>query len=81
VRIAGLTDAATSSITRDLGDGIRLTFHLADDGRLVAVSSIGPDSKIAKELRLAEMLIAKRLHPDPKALMNSDVRLKSLLAA
>jgi hypothetical protein len=27
------------------------------------------------------MLIAKRPHPDPKALMSSDVGLKSLLAA
>ena len=81
LRIAGLPDAAATSISRDLGHGLYLTFHLANDGRLVAASSIGPDSRIAKEIRLAEMLIAKRLHPDPKALMNSDVRLKSLLAA
>lgn len=81
LRIAGLTDAASHSVSRDLGQGLGLTFHLADDGRLVAASSIGPDSRIAKEIRLAEMLIAKRLRPDPKALMSSDVRLKSLLAA
>ena len=81
LRIAGLPDAAATSISRDLGEGLHLTFHLANDGRLVAASSIGPDSKIAKEIRLAEMLIAKRLRPDPKALMSSDVRLKSLLAA
>jgi 3-phenylpropionate/trans-cinnamate dioxygenase ferredoxin reductase subunit len=81
LRIAGLTDVATSTISRDLGEGLLLNFHLAEDGRLVAASSIGPDSKIAKDIRLAEMLIAKRLHPDPKALMSSDVRLKSLLAA
>jgi 3-phenylpropionate/trans-cinnamate dioxygenase ferredoxin reductase subunit len=81
LRIAGLTDAASHSVCRDLGEGLSLKFHLADDGRLVAASSIGPDSKIAKEIRLAEMLIAKRLRPDPKALMSSDVRLKSLLAA
>jgi 3-phenylpropionate/trans-cinnamate dioxygenase ferredoxin reductase subunit len=81
LRIAGLTDAAATSISRDLGEGLRLTFHLTNDGRLVAASSIGPDSKIAKEIRLAEMLIAKRLRPDPKALKSSDVRLKSLLAA
>ena len=81
LRIAGLTDAAATSIRRDLGGGQRLTFHLADDGRLVAASSIGPDRMIAKEIRLAEMLIARRLYPDPQALMSSDVRLKSLLAA
>ncbi len=79
--IAGLTDAAANSISRDLGEGLSLTFHLAKDGRLIAASSIGPDSKIAKEIRLAEMLIAKRLHPDPMALMSPDIRLKSLLAA
>jgi 3-phenylpropionate/trans-cinnamate dioxygenase ferredoxin reductase subunit len=49
LRIAGLTDAAATSISRDLGEGLRLTFHLANDGRLVAASSIGPDSKIAKK--------------------------------
>jgi 3-phenylpropionate/trans-cinnamate dioxygenase ferredoxin reductase subunit len=81
LRIAGLTDAASHSVSRDLGEGLSLTFHLADDGRLVAASSIGPDSRIAKEIRLAEMLIAKRLRPDPKALMSSDVRLQSLPAA
>ncbi len=81
LRMVGLTDAAASSISRDLGEGLSLTFHLAGDGRLVAASSIGPDSKIAKEIRLAEMLIAKRLHPDPMALMSPDIRLKSLLAA
>jgi 3-phenylpropionate/trans-cinnamate dioxygenase ferredoxin reductase subunit len=81
LRIAGLPDAAATSISRDLGEGLHLTFHLANDGRLVAASSIGPDIRIAKEIRLAEMLIAKRLRPDPKALMSSDVRLKSLLAA
>jgi len=81
LRIAGLTDAASHSVSRDLGEGLSFTFHLAEDGRLVAASSIGPDSRIAKEIRLAEMLIAKRLHPDPKALMSSDIRLKSLLAA
>ena len=45
LRIAGLTDAASHSVCRDLGEGLSLTFHLADDGRLVAASSIGPDSR------------------------------------
>jgi 3-phenylpropionate/trans-cinnamate dioxygenase ferredoxin reductase subunit len=81
LRIAGLTDAASQSIGRDLGNGIELTLNLAGDGRIVAASSIGPDARIAKEIRLAEMLIAKRVRPDPRALADPDFRLKSLLVA
>jgi 3-phenylpropionate/trans-cinnamate dioxygenase ferredoxin reductase subunit len=81
LRIAGLADGAARTLVRDLGEGIQLNFHLAEDGRLLAASSLGPDRIIAKELRLAEMLIAKRARPDVGALANPEVRLKSLLAA
>jgi len=81
LRIAGLPDGAKATVARDLGDDVQLYFHLAEDGRLLAASAVGPDSKIAKEIRLAEMLIARRQRPNPDDLARSDVRLKSLLAA
>lgn len=81
LRIVGLPDAAATTVTRSLAAGVQLRFHLAEDGRLIAASAIGPDTKIAKEIRLAEMLIAKRPRPDPNALARPEVRLKSLLAA
>jgi 3-phenylpropionate/trans-cinnamate dioxygenase ferredoxin reductase component len=81
LRIVGLPDAAATTVTRSLDADVQLHFHLAEDGRLIAASAIGPDAKIAKEVRLAEMLIAKRPRPDPNALARPEVRLKSLLAA
>lgn len=81
LQIAGLADEGRTVIARDLGDGARLLFHLAADGRLVAACGIGSLGKIAREIRLAEMLIAQRAAPDPDALASPTVRLKTLLAA
>jgi 3-phenylpropionate/trans-cinnamate dioxygenase ferredoxin reductase subunit len=80
LQIAGLADEGSETVTRDLGDGARLDFHLATDGRLVAVSAVGPNGKIAKDVRLGEMLIAKRAMPDKAALVDAGVKLKGLLA-
>lgn len=81
LQIAGLPDEGASTVDRDLGEGARLAFHLAADGRLVAASGLGPIGRIAREVRLAERLIAAAARPDPAALAAPDVRLKSLLAA
>ena len=55
---------AARPVARDLGDGALLLFHLTADGRLAAASGVGPLGKIGREVRLAEMLIAKRARPD-----------------
>jgi 3-phenylpropionate/trans-cinnamate dioxygenase ferredoxin reductase subunit len=68
-------------VTRDLGEGARLNFHLAEDGRLVAASAVGPIGKVAKDARVAEMLIARRAKPDPAYLAAGERTLKALLAA
>ncbi|WP_026869571.1 NAD(P)/FAD-dependent oxidoreductase [Inquilinus limosus] len=81
LQIAGLADEGRTTVARDLGDGAMLLFHLAEDGRLVAASGIGPLGKVAREIRLAEMLIAQRAAPAPAALASPAVKLKSLLAA
>lgn len=79
LQIAGLADAGGDTVTRDLGDDALLMFHLADDGRLVAASGLGPIGKIAREIRVAEMLIERRAAPDADKLADPDVKLKSLL--
>jgi 3-phenylpropionate/trans-cinnamate dioxygenase ferredoxin reductase subunit len=81
LQIAGLVDAGSSTVVRDLGEGARVQFHLTDDGRLVAASSLGRLGLVAKEVRLAEMLIAKGARPDPASLASSKFKLKALLAA
>ncbi|MBZ9736364.1 FAD-dependent oxidoreductase [Mesorhizobium sp. CA18] len=81
LQIAGLSDEGKSIVRRDLDDGAFILFHLAEDGRLVAASGIGPGNAVARDIRLAEMLIAKRATPAPEALGSQAVKLKSLLAA
>lgn len=81
LQIAGLSDEGRSVVRRDLGDGAFILFHLAEDGRLVAASGIGPGNAVARDIRLAEMLIAKRATPDREALGSQAFKLKSLLAA
>ncbi len=81
LQIAGLSDEGRSTVRRDLDDGAFILFHLAEDGRLVAASGIGPGNAVARDIRLAEMLIARRASPAPEALGSQTVKLKSLLAA
>ena len=81
LQIAGLSDEGRSTVRRDLDDGAFILFHLAEDGRLVAASGIGPGNAVARDIRLTEMLIARRASPAPEALGSQTVKLKSLLAA
>jgi 3-phenylpropionate/trans-cinnamate dioxygenase ferredoxin reductase subunit len=79
LQMAGLADEGPHLITRDAGDGATLYFHLADNGRLMAASGIGANARIAKDIRLAEMLSAARAGPGPAALASSEFKLKTLL--
>ncbi|MGH6893094.1 MAG: NAD(P)/FAD-dependent oxidoreductase [Dongiaceae bacterium] len=81
LQIAGLPDEGKRAIRRDLSDSAFILFHLADDGRLVSASGIGQGNAVARDIRLAEMLIVKRATPDPAALAHPQFKLKSLLAA
>jgi 3-phenylpropionate/trans-cinnamate dioxygenase ferredoxin reductase subunit len=80
LQISGLPDEGQRSVRRDVSPDAFILFHLAGDGRLVAASGIGQGNTVAKDIRLAEMLIAKRTKPDPTALARPDFKLKSLLA-
>ncbi len=79
LQVSGLSDEGVTTVERPF-PGSRLLFHLADDGRLVAISSWGTNKRVAKDARVAEMLIAARAHPDPSLLADPDVELRSLLA-
>ena len=81
LQIAGLVDEGRRTVRRPLGADAFILFHLAEDGRLVAASGIGHGTVVARDIRLAEMLIARRAHPDAVMLEAPDVKLKSLLAA
>lgn len=80
LQISGLPEEGRTMVTRDLGAGSRLNFHLADDGRIVGASALGAMERIAKDARIAEKLIGMRARPDPQDLATPKFRLKSLLA-
>ncbi|RKP48941.1 ferredoxin reductase [Cohnella endophytica] len=80
LQVAGLPDRAATMVRRESPDGgFQVYFHLAEDGRIVAASGIGRGG-LAKEIRVAEMLIEREARPDPASLMNPEVKLKTLLA-
>ncbi|AWI60519.1 NAD(P)/FAD-dependent oxidoreductase [Sinorhizobium fredii] len=81
LQIAGLADGAATTVRRDLGDGAFILFHLDGEGRLIAASGIGPGNAVARDIRLAELLIAAGSRPDPEALSSPKTKLKTLLAA
>ncbi|QGQ94594.1 ferredoxin reductase [Paenibacillus psychroresistens] len=79
LQVTGLPDYGVKTLCRDLGEFAKFYFHLSSDGRLAAASAVGLNSNIAKDIRLAEMLIQKQMVLDPKSLENPEVKLKSLL--
>ena len=79
LQIAGLSDEGATTVRRDLAPDAFILFHLTADNRLAAAGGIGPGTTVARDIRLAEMLIGKRAHPDPRSLASPAVKLKSLL--
>lgn len=78
LQIAGLADEGSSVVRRDLGEGAFILFHLDGEQRLVAASGVGPGNRVAKDIKLSEMLIARRLVLPAEALAGG-TNLKSLL--
>ncbi|MGY5777341.1 NAD(P)/FAD-dependent oxidoreductase [Rhizobium sp. LEGMi135b] len=78
LQIAGLVDEGRTVVRRDLGGGAFILFHLDDQQRLVAASGVGPGNTVAKDIKLSEMLIAKRVILPTEALAGN-TNLKSLL--
>ncbi|MBY5579193.1 NAD(P)/FAD-dependent oxidoreductase [Rhizobium leguminosarum] len=81
LQIAGLFDDAATTVRRNLDERAFILFHLDGEGRLIAASGVGPGNAVARDIRLAEMLIAARRRLDPAALACSKTNLTKLLAA
>lgn len=81
IQIAGLPDAAQPFIFREPSPGTLIAFQLGRDGRLQSASGIGEGNSIARDIKLAEMLIAKSAKPQPEQLMDAAIPLKRLLSA
>jgi 3-phenylpropionate/trans-cinnamate dioxygenase ferredoxin reductase subunit len=79
LQVAGLASAADREVVRVRPDGVEIWFGLSDGGRLVAAAAAGPGNSVARDIKIAEMLIARRAAPDPVTLADPAVTLKSAL--
>ncbi len=79
LQIAGLADEGPVTVERALGPDSKLLFHVAETGKLMGASGIGLGNAIARDIKLAEMLIAKGASPAASQLADSTVQLKALL--
>ena len=78
LQIAGSPADGVTTVRRQVGEGF-VIFHLDGNGRLVAASGIGPGNSIARDVKMAEMLIAREASPPAAALADPAVQLKALL--
>jgi 3-phenylpropionate/trans-cinnamate dioxygenase ferredoxin reductase subunit len=78
LQIAGSPADGPETVRRQVGEGF-VIFHLDGTGRLAGASGIGPGNSIARDVKLAEMLIARQATPTPESLADPAVQLKSLL--
>lgn len=79
LQVAGIPDPAHTAVRRDLGAGAVIVFGLDGDGRLASAAGIGKGSAVARDIRLAEMLIEKQVPVDAALLGDPKVALKALL--
>jgi 3-phenylpropionate/trans-cinnamate dioxygenase ferredoxin reductase subunit len=79
LQVAGLPADAVSEVVRHRPDGVDIRFGVDATGRLVSVAAVGPGNVVAKDVRLAEMAIAKRIVADPLQLADPNVNLRRFL--
>jgi 3-phenylpropionate/trans-cinnamate dioxygenase ferredoxin reductase subunit len=78
LQIAGSPGDGVETVRRQVGEGF-VIFHRDATGRLVGASGIGPGNSIARDVKLAEMLIARQAAPAAAALADPATPLKALL--
>ena len=79
LQIAGSASDGVETVRRQISENAFVMFHRDGQGRLVAASGIGIGNAIARDVKLAEMLIAKRAAPPADVLADPAVQLKALL--
>jgi 3-phenylpropionate/trans-cinnamate dioxygenase ferredoxin reductase component len=79
LQIAGMADMGPVTVMRKTSDDTLILFHLADNGTLMGASGIGPGTSIGRDIKLAEMMMAKNLKPAAEILADPNQPLKALL--
>jgi 3-phenylpropionate/trans-cinnamate dioxygenase ferredoxin reductase component len=81
LQVAGFADMGPVTVERRTSDNTVVLFHLAEDGTLMGASGIGVGNTIGRDVKIAEMLIAKAAKPDKTILADISFQLKTLLKA
>jgi 3-phenylpropionate/trans-cinnamate dioxygenase ferredoxin reductase component len=79
LQIAGVPEMGPQTVARRPNEQTIILFHLAADGALMGASGIGPGNAIARDIKLAEMMIAKGLKPPADVLADPAQQLKPLI--
>ncbi|BAH55327.1 NAD(P)/FAD-dependent oxidoreductase [Rhodococcus opacus] len=79
LQVAGLPAEAATEVVRSRPDGVHIRYGIDGTGRLVSAAAVGTGNSVAKDIRLAEMAIAKRVVADPAALADPTVNFKHFL--
>lgn len=79
LQIDGLADMGPVTVVRKPSTDALILFHLAENGTLCGASGIGPGNSIARDIKLAEMMIAKGMSPAASQLEDTTIQLKTLL--
>jgi 3-phenylpropionate/trans-cinnamate dioxygenase ferredoxin reductase component len=80
IQVSGLPDQATKTVVRERVDGARIWFGLTDDGRLISAAALGRGTSIARDIRLAERLIAAGARPSVNQLVDPTIEMKQIVA-
>jgi len=78
LQVAGLPSFAKIVIPRTRPDGVTIYFGLNDQEQLVSAAGIGAGNSVAKDIRLAKMLIAAQKTVTPAELSDPNLNLKKL---
>ncbi|MEX3984626.1 NAD(P)/FAD-dependent oxidoreductase [Paraburkholderia sp. EG287A] len=81
IQIAGLPAFGSTKAVRATGTASQVFFAFDEAGVLVGASGVGQTGEIARDVRIAQELIARRARIEPELLADGATRLKSLLAA
>ncbi len=79
LQIAGMADMGPVTVARQPNPETLVLFHLAEDGTIMGASGIGPGNAISRDIKMAEMMIAKGVKPPKDVLADPAQPLKALI--
>lgn len=79
LQITGVADMGPVTVARQPNPQTLILFHLAEDGTLMGASGIGPGNTVARDIKFAEMMIAKSIKPPQDVLADAAQNLKPLI--